>query len=332
METNNQEIKKETDLIYKKVSKVIPEVEWAFHAPLIHKINMLKKEKNAVVLAHNYQTPEIFHGIADIAADSLALAVEAEKTDADIIILCGVHFMAETAKLMNPNKKVLLPDMGAGCSLASSITGKDVRMLKEKYPGVPVVTYVNTSAEVKAESDICCTSANAVKVVESLGTDKVIFLPDQYMAKYVQTKTKVQIISWIGTCIVHEKFSAQEIKDIKKQNPEIKVLTHPECPPEVIAASDFTGSTSGMSKYVKNNQPKKVMLVTECSMSDNVQVNNPNVSFIRPCNLCPYMKRISLQKILECLEKETNEILIPEIIIKKAQRAVERMVAVGRSH
>jgi quinolinate synthase len=328
----NEQIKKETDPIYQKVSKVIPEIEWAFHAPLIHKINMLKKQKNAVVLAHNYQTPEIFHAIADIAADSLALAVEAEKTDADIIILCGVHFMAETAKLMNPNKKVLLPDMGAGCSLASSITAKDVRMLKEKYPGVPVVTYVNTSAEVKAESDICCTSAKAIKVVESFGADKVIFLPDQYMAKYVQSKTKVQIISWIGTCIVHEKFSAQEIKDIKKQNPGIKVLTHPECPPEVIAASDFTGSTTGMSEYVKNNQPKKVMLVTECSMSDNVQVDNPNVQFIRPCNLCPYMKSISLPKVLECLEKETNEILIPEVIMNKARKSVERMVAIGRSH
>ena len=328
----SEQIKKETDPLYKKVSKVIPEIEWAFHAPLIHKINMLKKQKNAVVLAHNYQTPEIFHAVADIAADSLALAVEAEKTDADIIVLCGVHFMAETAKLMNPNKKVLLPDMGAGCSLASSITAKDVRMLKEKYPGVPVVTYVNTSAEVKAESDICCTSANAIKVVESFGADKVIFLPDQYMAKYVQSKTKVQIISWIGTCIVHEKFSAQEIKDIKKQNPGIKVLTHPECPPEVIAASDFTGSTTGMSKYVKNNQPKKVMLVTECSMSDNVQVDNPNVQFIRPCNLCPYMKSISLPKVLECLEKETNEILIPEVIMNKARKSVERMVAIGRSH
>jgi len=328
----DKHIKIATDPIYQKVSKVIPKIEWAFHAPLIHKINMLKKEKNAVVLAHNYQTPEIFHGIADIATDSLSLAVEAEKTNADIIVLCGVHFMAETAKLMNPNKKVLLPDMGAGCSLASSITAKDVRMLKEKYPGVPVVTYVNTSAEVKAESDICCTSANAIKVVESLGADKVIFLPDQYLAKYVQSKTKVQIISWVGTCIVHERFSAQEIEDIKKQNPEIKVLAHPECPPEVIASSDFTGSTSGMSKYVREKKPKKVMLVTECSMSDNVQVDNPNVKFIKPCNLCPYMKTISLPKVLECLEKETNEILIPEIIIKKAQRAVERMVAVGRSH
>ncbi|MBO6493754.1 MAG: quinolinate synthase NadA [Pelagibacteraceae bacterium] len=328
----NAEIKKATDPIYQRVSKVIPEIEWSFHAPLIHKINMLKKEKNAVVLTHNYQTPEIFHGVSDVAADSLALAVEASKTEADIIILCGVHFMAETAKLMNPIKKVLLPDMDAGCSLASSITGKDVRLLKEKYPGVPVVSYVNTSAEVKAESDICCTSANAVQVVESLGASKVIFLPDQYMAKYISTKTKVQIISWVGTCIVHERFSAQEINDVKKQNPGIKILSHPECSPEVIAVSDFTGSTSGMAKYVDKNQPEKVMLVTECSMSDNVQIENPNVQFVRPCNLCPYMKTITLPKILDCLETETNEILIPEIISRKARKAVERMAAIGRGH
>jgi len=328
----NAEIKKATDPIYQKVSKVIPEIEWSFHAPLIHKINMLKKEKNAVVLTHNYQTPEIFYGVSDIAADSLALAVEASRTEADIIILCGVHFMAETAKLMNPKKKILLPDMGAGCSLASSITGKDVRLLKEKYPGVPVVSYVNTSAEVKSESDICCTSANAIQVVESLGTNKVIFLPDQYMAKYISTKTKVQIISWVGTCIVHERFSAQEINDVKKQNPGIKILSHPECSPEVIAVSDFTGSTSGMAKYVDKNQPEKVMLVTECSMSDNVQIENPNVQFVRPCNLCPYMKTITLPKILDCLETETNEILIPEIISRKARKAVERMAGIGRSH
>ena len=328
----NAEIKKATDPIYQRVSKVIPEIEWSFHAPLIHKINMLKKEKNAVVLTHNYQTPEIFHGVSDVAADSLALAVEASKTEADIIVLCGVHFMAETAKLMNPIKKVLLPDMSAGCSLASSITGKDVRLLKEKYPGVPVVSYVNTSAEVKAESDICCTSANAIQVVESLGASKVIFLPDQYMAKYISTKTKVQIISWVGTCIVHERFSAQEINDVKKQNPGIKILSHPECSPEVIAVSDFTGSTSGMAKYVDKNQPEKVMLVTECSMSDNVQIENPNVQFVRPCNLCPYMKTITLPKILDCLETETNEILIPEIISRKARKAVERMAGIGRSH
>ena len=326
----NSEIKNSTDLIFNKISKVVPEIEWKIHAPLIHKINKLKIEKNAVILAHNYQTPEIYHGVADIAADSLALAIEASKTKADIIVLCGVHFMAETAKLMSPNKKVLLPDLKAGCSLASSITGKDVRLLKQKYPGIPVVTYVNTSADVKAESDICCTSANAIKAVESLGSESVIFLPDQYMAKYVATKTKVKIISWKGTCIVHEKFTAKEINDIKKQNPEIFVLSHPECPPDVISASDFTGSTTGMSNYVKQNQPKKVMLVTECSMSDNVQVENPNVEFIKPCNLCPYMKTITLPKILECLENESNEILIPNDVITKARKAVERMTAIGR--
>ena len=322
-----EQIKKETDPIYQKISDVVPEIEWAFHAPLIHKINKLKKEKNAIILAHNYQTPEIYHGVADIAADSLALAVEAEKTNADIIILCGVHFMAETAKLMNPDKKVLLPDMGAGCSLASSITGNDVRMLKEKYPGIPVVSYVNTSAEVKAESDICCTSANAVKVVESLGVDKVIFLPDYYLANYVQKNTKVKIISWQGTCIVHEKFTAKEVEDIKKENPGIKVIAHPECPPDVISVSDFAGSTSNMVNYVKKNQPKKVMLITECSMSDNIQVENPNVEFIRPCNLCPHMKRITLPKILKTLQTRQHEVLVDPDIAKRARTAVERMLA-----
>jgi len=326
----NKQIKAETDEIYQKVSKVIPKIEWAFHAPLIHKINKLKKEKKAIILAHNYQTPEIFYGIADIAADSLALAVEAEKTRANIIVMCGVHFMAETAKLMNPSKKVLLPDMGAGCSLASSITGKDVRMLKEKYPGIPVVTYVNTSADVKAESDICCTSANAVKVVESLGVDKVIFLPDHYLANYVQKNTKVKIISWQGTCIVHEKFTGKEVEDIKKENPDIKVIAHPECPPDVISASDFAGSTSSMVKYVKEKQPKKVLLVTECSMSDNVQIDNPNVQFIKPCNLCPHMKKITLNKVYECLKNETNEIKIGHNIAEMARKSVQKMAAIGR--
>jgi len=326
----NTEIKISTDPIFNKISKVVPEIEWKIHAPLIYKINKLKKEKNAVILAHNYQTPEIYHGIADFAADSLALALEASKTKADIIIMCGVHFMAETAKLMNPSKKVLLPDMSAGCSLSASITGKDVRLLKEKYPGVPVVSYVNTSADVKAETDVCCTSANAVKVVESLGVEKVIFLPDDYLAKYVASNTKVKIISWKGTCIVHEQFTAKEINEIKKQNPDIAVIAHPECPPDVIKASDFTGSTSGMSDYVKKNQPKKVMMVTECSMSDNVQVDNPNVQFVKPCNLCPYMKKITLPKILDCLEKENNEIIIPNNLVKKARLSVERMTSIGR--
>tara|TARA_B100000287_G_scaffold418011_1_gene454435 strand:+ start:12 stop:1001 length:990 start_codon:yes stop_codon:yes gene_type:complete len=326
----NTEIKISTDPIFNKISKVIPEIEWKIHAPLIYKINKLKKEKNAVVLAHNYQTPEIYHGIADFAADSLALAIEASKTKADIIIMCGVHFMAETAKLMNPNKKVLLPDMEAGCSLSSSITGEDVRLLKKKYPGIPVVSYVNTSAEVKAETDVCCTSANAVKVVESLKSKKVIFLPDDYLAKYVASNTDVEIISWKGTCIVHEQFTEKEINEIRNQNPGIVVIAHPECPPDVIKASDFAGSTTGMSKYVKNNQPKKVMMVTECSMSDNVQVENPKVEFIKPCNLCPYMKKITLPKILDCLEKENNEIIIPNNLMDKARQSVERMTSIGR--
>ena len=324
------EVKIATDPIYQKISKVMPEIEWSVHAPYIHKINKLKKEKNAIILAHNYQTPEIYHGIADVAADSLALAIEASKTNADIIVMAGVHFMAETSKLMSPEKKVLLPDMNAGCSLSSSVTGKDVRLLKEKYPGVPVVSYVNTSAEVKAETDICCTSANAVKIVESLGVKKVIFLPDDYLAKYVASQTDVEIIAWKGICMVHEKFNEKEINDIRKKNPGIKIIAHPECPPDVIKASDFAGSTSGMIKYVKDNQPNKVMMVTECSMSDNVQVDNPNVQFIRPCNLCPHMKRITLPKILDCLENETNEITMSNETIEKARKSVERMAEIGR--
>ena len=268
--------------------------------------------------------------MADFSADSLALAVEASKTSADIIVMAGVHFMAETAKLMSPKKKVLLPDMKAGCSLSSSITGKDVKLLKEKYPGVPVVSYVNTSAEVKAETDICCTSANAVKVVNSLGVKKVIFLPDDYLAKYVASQTDVEIISWKGICMVHEQFSEKEINDIRKNNPGIKIIAHPECPPDVIKASDFAGSTSGMIKYVEDNQPKKVMMVTECSMSDNIQVENPNVDFIRPCNLCPHMKKITLPKILDCLENETGEIIMDMDTINKARVSVEKMAAIGR--
>ena len=324
------EIKKVTDPIYQKISNTVPEIEWTTHAPYIYKINKLKKKKNAVILAHNYQTPEIYHGISDFSADSLALAVEAAKTEADIIVMCGVHFMAETAKLMSPDKKVLLPDMSAGCSLSSSITGEDVRKLKKQYPGVPVVSYVNTSADVKAETDVCCTSANAVKIVNSMNSKKVIFLPDDYLAKYVASQTDVEIISWKGTCEVHEQFNDEEINEIRKNNPGIKIIAHPECPPDVIKASDFTGSTSGMIKYVKDNQPEKVMMVTECSMSDNVQVDNPNVKFIRPCNLCPHMKKITLPKILDCLENETNEIIMDSLTIEKARNSVERMVKIGR--
>ena len=328
--STQQQFNESTAEIYKKISKSVPEIEWKIHAPLIEKINKLKVEKNAVILAHNYQTPEIYHGVADISADSLALAVEAAKTSASIIVLCGVHFMAETAKLMNPSKKVLLPDMTAGCSLSASITGDDVRLLKQKYPGVPVVSYINTSADVKAETDICCTSANAVKVVESLKVDKVIFLPDQYLASYAASNTKVKIISWKGTCIVHEKFTAKEVEEVRAANPGIKVIAHPECPPDVIKASDFAGSTSGMADYVNKNKPKKVMLVTECSMSDNVEADNPEVEFVKPCNLCPYMKKINLEKILDCLENETNEINIDKKISDAARKSVLRMTEIGR--
>ena len=328
--STQQQFNSSTDEIYKKISKSVPEIEWKIHAPLIKKINKLKVEKNAVILAHNYQTPEIYHGVADISADSLALAVEAAKTSASIIVLCGVHFMAETAKLMNPSKKVLLPDMSAGCSLSASITGDDVRLLKQKYPGVPVVSYINTSADVKAETDICCTSANAVKVVESLNVDKVIFLPDQYLANYVASNTNVKIISWKGTCIVHEKFTAQEVEEVRAANPGIKIIAHPECPPDVIKASDFAGSTSGMADYVNKNKPKKVMLVTECSMSDNVEADNPEVEFVKPCNLCPYMKKINLEKILDCLKNETNEIIIDKKISDAARKSVLRMTEIGR--
>ena len=311
---------------YKKVAKVIPEIEWPFFSPYIESINRLKKEKNVVILAHNYQTPEIYHCVADIVGDSLKLAKEAAKTTADTILMCGVYFMAETAKLMSPDKTVLIPDPKAGCSLSESITGKDVRLLKEKYPGVPVVTYVNTSADVKAETDICCTSSNAVEIIESLGVDRVIFLPDEYLAKNVAKETKVKIISWHGTCIVHEKFTAEEIREYRKDNPGITILAHPECPPEVIAEVDFTGSTSKMSNYVKEKQPSKVLMVTECSMSDNVSVENPNVEFVRPCNLCPHMKRITLPGILQSLMMDTYEVKIPYEIMKRAKLPIERMV------
>ena len=314
--------------LYEKVRKFIPEVEWAVHEPLVEKINKLKKEKNAVILAHSYMTPEIYHCVADIVGDSLKLAKESQKAKADIIIMCGVHFMAETAKILNPNKKVLIPDMSAGCSLAESITGEDVRLLKQKYPGVPVVSYVNTSADVKAETDICCTSSNAVEIVESLGVDKVIFLPDEYLGKNVAAQTKVKIITFHGTCIVHERFTPEEIKEYRKNYPGIVVLAHPECPPEVVAEADYTGSTSKMSNYVRDRKPKKVLMVTECSMSDNVAIENPEVEMIKPCNLCPYMKKITLQGIYNSLTKGTEEVKLTEAIMNKARLSIKRMIEV----
>jgi len=314
--------------LYEKVRKFIPEVEWAVYEPLVDKINRIKKEKNAVILAHNYMTPEIYHCVADIVGDSLLLAKESQKAKADTIIMCGVHFMAETAKILNPDKKVLIPDAEAGCSLAESITGDDVRLLKEKYPGVPVVSYVNTSADVKSETDICCTSSNAVEIVESLGVDKVIFLPDEYLAQNVAAQTKVKIISYKGTCIVHERFTPEEIKEYRKNYPGIVVLAHPECPPDVVAEADYTGSTSKMSNYVRDRKPKKVLMVTECSMSDNVAIENPEVEMIKPCNLCPYMKKITLQGIYDSLTKGTEEVTLTKEVMDKARLSIKRMIEV----
>lgn len=320
---------KEMGPLYEKVKNVIPSVEWPFFAPYIHAINRLKKERDAVVLAHNYQTPEIFHCVADIAGDSLQLAKEAAKVDADVIVQCGVHFMAETSKLLNPHKTVLIPDVKAGCSLADSITGADVRLLRETYPGVPIVTYVNTSAEVKAESDICCTSSNALKIVESFGVDRVLCIPDEFLAKNIAKQTDVKILTWKGHCEVHERFTAEELRQYRRDDPNIVIIAHPECPPEVVAEADFSGSTSGMINWVKEHQPKRVVMVTECSMSDNVAVENPNVEFVRPCNLCPHMKRISLKNILESLVYMREEVTVDPAVAIRARQAVERMINLG---
>jgi len=323
------EIEARTAHLYERVRRVVPAVEWPVYAPDVDAILALKQRRNAVILAHNYQTPEIFNTVADIVGDSLLLAREAAKVKADVIVLCGVHFMAETAKLMNPEKTVLIPDLEAGCSLASSITGADVRALKAKHPGVPVVTYVNTSAEVKAESDICCTSGNAVQVVESLGVDRVIMIPDEYLAKNVAAQTKVEIISWAGRCEVHERFTPADIQDLRRAHPGLVVLSHPECDKPVVDVSDFAGSTAAMAKYVQERHPAKVALITECSMSDNVAVANPEVEFIKPCNLCPHMKRITLPKIRRSLETLSFKVEVPADVAAAARRAVERMVAVG---
>ncbi len=320
------EVQKETAHLYDKVSHVVPEIEWPAFAPYVKAINDLKKEKGAIILAHNYMTPEIFNCVADFTGDSLQLAKLAAETDAQIIVQAGVHFMAETSKILSPDKTVLIPDMKAGCSLAESITGEDVRLLKQKYPGVPVVSYVNTSADVKAESDICCTSSNAVQVVESLGVDRVIMTPDEYLAKNVATMTDVEIITWKGRCEVHEQFTYEDIEELRAANPGIKVLAHPECPPDVMAAADFAGSTSDMIGYVQNEKPDSVVLVTECSMSDNVAVENPDIDFIRPCNMCPHMKRITLQNILHSLQHMEHEVLIDEDVAARAREAVQRMV------
>ncbi len=320
------EVERLTAHLYQRVRGVISPVEWPFMAPYVKAINELKEARGAVILAHNYQTPEIFHCVADIGGDSLQLAIEASKVNADIIVQCGVHFMAETSKILNPHKTVLIPDSRAGCSLASSITGADVRLLRERFPGVPVVAYVNTSADVKAEVDICCTSSNAVAVVESLNAPEVIFVPDQYLAKYVASKTSVKIIAWKGACEVHERFTGDELRSFREADPTVQIIAHPECPPDVLAEADFTGSTAHMINWVRSNHPKRVVMITECSMADNVQAELPDVEMVRPCNLCPHMKRITLPKILDSLLYLREEVTIDPSITDKARRSVERMV------
>jgi quinolinate synthase len=322
----NESVARETARLYERIKAVVPAVEWPFFAPYVKAINALKRERNAVILAHNYQTPEIYNCVADVVGDSLQLAREATKADADVIVQCGVHFMAETAKILNPDKVVLIPDLKAGCSLAEAITAADVRLLRARFPGVPVVTYVNTSAEVKAESDICCTSSNAVEVVESLGAEQVIFLPDEYLAKYVAAQTAVKIIAWKGHCEVHERFTADELRGYRETDPGLMIIAHPECPPEVLEEADFTGSTAKMIDWVREQKPKRVVMVTECSMADNVQAELPEVDFVKPCNLCPHMKRITLPKILDSLVYLKEEVTVDPAVAAKARRAVERMV------
>lgn len=316
------------DRLYERVSRVIPSFEWAAMEEDAQATLELKKARKAVILAHNYQTPEIFHGVADIVGDSLALAREAQKVDADVILLAGVHFMAETAKLMNPERKVLIPDTKAGCSLAESITPQDVELLRQKYPGRPVVAYVNTSAAVKAASDICCTSGNAKKIVESLGVPEVIMLPDEFLAQNVAKETGVKIIAWKGHCEVHERFTPEDIRTLRAQHPGVVVLAHPECPPEVVAVSDFSGSTAVMADFVRDQKPTRVALITECSMSDNVAQASPGTEFVRPCNLCPHMKRITLKNIRKSLEEMRTEVTIAPEYFEPARRSVERMLAV----
>jgi quinolinate synthase len=315
--------------LYSRVERHVPPIEWPVLAEDIAAILKLKREKNAVILAHNYQTPDIFHTVGDIVGDSLALAREAARSDADVIVLAGVHFMAETAKLLNPEKTVLIPDTRAGCSLAESITAADVRLLRERHPGVPIVTYVNTSAAVKAESDICCTSGNAKKIIEGLGVPKVIMLPDEYLARNTAAQTKVEIIAWKGHCEVHERFTVDDIRELRATHPGVTVLAHPECPPEVVAECDFTGSTAAMADYVGQKRPGRVVLLTECSMSDNVALQYPDLDFVRPCNLCPHMKRITLPKIRHALETMSYEVTVAPEIVDRARLSVERMLAFG---
>ena len=326
----SEAIRRETAPVWEKVNDQITPLEWPGYATLIHEINALKRDRDAVILAHNYMTPEIFHGVGDYVGDSLGLAKEAAKSKAKIIVQAGVKFMAETSKILSPEKTVLIPDLRAGCSLASSITGADVRMIKARYPGLPVVTYVNTNADVKAETDICCTSANAVQIVEwaarEWGVDRVILIPDEYLAKNVAAQTEVGIIAWQGSCEVHERFTAEDIAEMRRAWPDAQILAHPECPEEVLNAADFAGSTAAMIDFVHDKKPERVVMITECSMASNVAGDIPEVKFIGPCNMCPHMKRITLEAIRDSLLHHQFEITVPEDMAERARLAVQRMV------
>ncbi len=317
-----------TPMVSRRLSDVLPDIEIAIASPIIDEIDRLKRERNAIVIAHNYMTPDIFHGAADLTGDSLALARMAADTDADVIVMAGVHFMAETAKIVSPDKTVLIPDLRAGCSLADSITAADVALLRQRYPDAAVVTYVNTSAEVKAASDVTCTSGNAVAVVESLDQDQIIFLPDQYLGRWVAGQTRKEIILWNGACEVHERFTGAELREYRTMHPGVQIIAHPECPPDVLAESDFVGSTAGMIDWVRTEAPDKVIMVTECSMADNVTVDAPATEFIRPCNLCPHMKRITLENIRDSLLHMQFEVTVPDAVAERARMAVERMLAI----
>ena len=316
--------------IYARMDRVVPPPDWAIHAPYVAAINRLKAERGAVILAHNYMTPEIYHGIADFVGDSLQLAIRATEVEAPVIVQCGVHFMAETSKILNPAKTVLIPDTGAGCSLASSITAEGVAELRAKYPGAPVVSYVNTTAEVKAASDICCTSANALQIVEAMDSDTVIMTPDRYLAQNVANASSKKVVFWPGSCIVHELYTAADIRAYREGHPGVAVIAHPECTPEVVAEADFTGSTSGIIDWVHRHRPKEAMLVTECSMAANIADELPDVEFSKPCNICPYMKMITLEKVLWSLHTMTTRVEVDPAVAEPARRSVQRMIDLSR--
>lgn len=325
------ELAEATRDIYQRMKRVVSFADWAIYAPYVVAINDLKKRRDAVILAHNYMTPEIYHGVADVVGDSLQLAIEATKVEAQVIVQCGVHFMAETSKILNPSKTVLIPDPGAGCSLAESIDAAGIAEMKARYPGAPVVSYVNTTAEVKAVSDICCTSANAVDIVNAQDSDVVIMTPDRFLAQNVARKTDKTVVWWEGSCIVHELYTAEDLREYRAHDPEIAIIAHPECTPEVVAEADYTGSTSGIVEWVHAHKPKKAMLVTECSMASNIADELPEVEFSKPCNMCPHMKKISLEKILHSLHTMTTEVNVAPEVAADARRAVERMIDLSRS-